>query len=273
MQNGIHFISGLPRSGTTLLSALLNQNPRFSAGVTSGVFQLLTTVQPLLSARSEFHTFTNDTKRLAIERGLITNYFDDVHREKVVFDTNRLWTSKMATIDALFPKAKIICCVRSVAWILDSIERLIDNNPLEPSRLFNFDATTNVYVRSEMMTSSAPTGFIGGPYAALREAFYGPHSGKLLLVTYEGLTRAPESTMAAIYDFIGESPITHDFKNVQFSTDIYDQSIGIAGLHRVDRAVEYKQRKTILPPDLFQRHEASEFWKTPGGNPNKVKVL
>jgi sulfotransferase len=273
MQNGIHFISGLPRSGTTLLSGLLNQNPRFSAGVTSGVFQLLTTVQPLLSARSEFHTFLNGTKRLAIERGLITNYFDDVHREKVVFDTNRLWTSKVATIDALFPKAKIICCVRSVAWILDSIERLIDKNPLEPSRLFNFDATTNVYVRSEMMTSSAPTGFIGGPYAALREAFYGPHSGKLLLVTYEGLTRSPESTMAAIYDFIGEAPITHDFKNVQFNTDIYDQSIGIAGLHRVDRAVEYKPRKTILPPDLFQRHEASEFWKTPGANPNKVKVI
>ena len=92
-------------------------------------------------------------------------------------------------------------------------------------------------------------------------------------MTYESLTRAPESTMAAIYDFIGEAPITHDFRNVQFSTEIYDQSIGIAGLHRVDRAVEYKPRKTILPPDLFQRHEASEFWKTPGDNPNKVKVL
>ena len=273
MQNGIHFISGLPRSGTTLLSAILTQNPRLHAGVTTGVFQMLTTVQPLLSAGSEFHIFLNNTKRLAVERGVIANYYDDVHREKVVFDTNRLWTSKLSSIAELFPKAKVICCVRSVSWILDSVERLLAANPLEPSRLFNFDSTTNVYTRSEMMTSSAPTGFIGGPYAALREAFYGPFSDRIILVTYESLTRAPESTMAALYDFIGEPPITHDFKNVNFSTEAYDASIGITGLHRVARAVEYRARKTILPPDLFQRHEASEFWKNPAANPNKVKVI
>jgi hypothetical protein len=29
----IHFISGLPRSGSTLLAALLRQNPRFEAGM------------------------------------------------------------------------------------------------------------------------------------------------------------------------------------------------------------------------------------------------
>ena len=37
MRNGIHFISGLPRAGSTLLAALLRQNPRFSAGMTSPV--------------------------------------------------------------------------------------------------------------------------------------------------------------------------------------------------------------------------------------------
>ena len=273
MQNGIHFISGLPRSGTTLLSALLMQNPRFHAGVTTGVFQMLTTLQPLLSARSEFHSFINDTKRLAVERGLFANYYDDVHREKVVFDTNRLWTSKLATIAALFPKAKVVCCVRSVSWILDSIERLLDQNPLEASRLFNFDATTNVYTRAEMMTSSSPTGFIGGPYSGLREAFFGLHSDRLILVAYETLARAPDSAMAAIYDFLGEKPFAHNFKNVQFSSEVYDASIGLAGLHRVDRAVEHKPRKTVLPLDLFQRHEASEFWKDMARNPNRVRVI
>ena len=273
MQNGIHFISGLPRSGTTLLSALLLQNPRFHAGVTTGVFQLLTTVQPLLSARSEFHSFINDTKRLAVERGLFANFYDDIHREKVVFDTNRLWTSKLSTIVSLFPNAKVICCVRSVSWILDSIERLLDRNPLEASRLFNFDATTNVYTRADMMTSSSPSGFIGGPYSGLREAFYGPHSDRLILVTYESLARAPEKTLAAIYDFIAETPFTHDFRKVRFSSETYDASIGLAGLHRVESAVEYKARKTVLPPDLFQRHEASEFWRDAGRNPNRVKVV
>ncbi|MEG5055281.1 MULTISPECIES: sulfotransferase [unclassified Microcoleus] len=32
-----HFISGLPRSGSTLLAALLRQNPRFHSAMTSPV--------------------------------------------------------------------------------------------------------------------------------------------------------------------------------------------------------------------------------------------
>ena len=37
MQNGIHFISGLPRWGSTLLAAILRLNPRLHAGMTSPV--------------------------------------------------------------------------------------------------------------------------------------------------------------------------------------------------------------------------------------------
>jgi sulfotransferase len=40
MQNRLHFISGLPRSGSTLLAALLRQNPRFTAGMSSPVYPL-----------------------------------------------------------------------------------------------------------------------------------------------------------------------------------------------------------------------------------------
>ncbi|MEM5734156.1 sulfotransferase, partial [Shewanella algae] len=40
MARRFHFISGLPRSGSTLLSAILRQNPRFSAGMSSPVAML-----------------------------------------------------------------------------------------------------------------------------------------------------------------------------------------------------------------------------------------
>ena len=33
MEKQFYFISGLPRSGTTLLSAILNQNPKFQASI------------------------------------------------------------------------------------------------------------------------------------------------------------------------------------------------------------------------------------------------
>jgi sulfotransferase len=45
MQNGLHFISGLPRSGSTLLAAILRQNPRFHSGMSSPVGALFIALQ------------------------------------------------------------------------------------------------------------------------------------------------------------------------------------------------------------------------------------
>lgn len=44
-----HFISGLPRSGSTLLAALLRQNPRFQADMTSGLGALVSGAMQIMS--------------------------------------------------------------------------------------------------------------------------------------------------------------------------------------------------------------------------------
>jgi len=52
MLQTFHFIAGLPRSGSTLLAALLRQNPRFQAGMTSPVGALFAGVVGQFSACS-----------------------------------------------------------------------------------------------------------------------------------------------------------------------------------------------------------------------------
>jgi sulfotransferase len=59
----IHFISGLPRSGSTLLAALLRQNPRFEAGMTGPLSGLFGALLDKMSGRNEFSVFIDDTKR------------------------------------------------------------------------------------------------------------------------------------------------------------------------------------------------------------------
>ncbi|MEG3870851.1 sulfotransferase [Microcoleus sp. MON2_D6] len=60
-----HFISGLPRSGSTLLAALLRQNPRFHAAMTSPVGGL---VERMLEAMSEDNQFSTFISREKLER-------------------------------------------------------------------------------------------------------------------------------------------------------------------------------------------------------------
>lgn len=76
MDRRIHFISGLPRSESTLLSALLQQNPRFHAGTSGSVADMFTTLLHELSGQNELSAFINDAQPQRILRGRFANYYD-----------------------------------------------------------------------------------------------------------------------------------------------------------------------------------------------------
>jgi sulfotransferase len=271
VQNGIHFISGLPRSGSTLLAGILRQNPRFHAGMTSPVGSIYMAMQSAVSRRNEAAVFITDEQKRALLRGVFASYYDGIGAEKVVFDTNRAWCTKMPHLAEHFPQARVICCVRDVRWIMDSIERLVRRNPMELSGMFGFDAGGTVYTRINRIAAS--DGLVGFALDALREAFFGEHAGRLILVDYEALTREPARTLARIYDFIGEAPFAHDFDDVEYAADEFDLPLGTPGLHTVRRKVEFVQRPTVLPPGLFQRFAGDAFWTDPNANIHGVPVV
>lgn len=254
-----HFISGLPRSGSTLLAALLRQNPRFHARMSSPVARLF---QMLLAGMSEEGAHAiGDTQRARVLEGLFHNYYADIDRP-VVFDTNRLWTARLPALLAIYPQARIVCMVRNVAWIMDSIERLIRANPFARSRLFGDEnERATVYSRTEALASRHR--LVGSAWTSLKEAYYGPQAASLLLVEYGYLTRAPARTLSLIYDFLGEPAFAHDFENIDYDEAEFDAALATPGLHRVGRVVKFQQRRMSLPPDLVERYAALSFWSDP----------
>ena len=58
MERSWHFISGLPRAGSTLTAAILRQNPRFHAGMSSPVASLFDGVIGQVSAGTELSTMS-----------------------------------------------------------------------------------------------------------------------------------------------------------------------------------------------------------------------
>jgi len=254
-----HFISGLPRSGSTLLSAILLQNPRFHAGMTSPVGALFSGVLEQCSAGSEFGAVIDTDLRRRLLRGLFDSFYADKADKPVVFDTNRLWSSRLPAISDLFPQAKVIACVRNVAWVMDSIERLYRANPFENTKLFG-DAVERNTVYSRCETLAQRNRLVGFAWAALKEAYYGEHADSLLIVDYDLLTQAPDRVMRLVYDFIGEPWFEHDFDNLAYDAPEFDQALGVSGLHRVKPKVELQSRRTILPPDLFKQYAELSFW-------------
>jgi len=174
-----------------------------------------------------------------------------------------MWSARLHQLSELFEEDfKVICCVRNPAWIMDSFEKIYRKNPFDYSKMFGPQNRHTVYSRCESMVNG---GIVGSAWTALKEAFYGEYSEKLLLIDYDLLTQYPARTIELFYDFVGLTFFEHDFENVEYSRDEFDNTLGVKGLHTVRRRVEYKPRKTILPPDLFQKYSEMAFWNDTAG--------
>lgn len=268
----MHLISGLPRAGSTLLCALLRQNPRFAAAITSPVASLVGAILPKMSGASEFEVFFDDDRRRRILRSIFDGYYADAAPDQVIFDTNRTWTARAALVADLYPRSRIICCVREIGWIIDSIERMLRKNPLQMSRVFNFLPGSSVYARVETLMNS-DSGLIGLPWAGLREAWFSEHARRLIVIDYDSLANQPETTLQRLYDELGEPAFAHDFDHVSYDEPEYDAHLGMPGLHRVREKVEFKRRDSCIPPDLFAKYADASFWSRPDMNRRGVRIL
>lgn len=268
----VHFISRLPRSGSTLLAALLRQNPRLFAAMTSPVASLVGAVLPKMSGASGFSSFFDDTRRRAILKSIFDGYYADLAADRVVFDTNRTWTAKAPLLKELYPNSRIICCVRDVRWIIDSVERLLRQNPTQLSRISNFAAGGTVYSRVETLMNS-DSGLVGLAWASLREAWFSEYAQRLIILDYDTFVRKPEPIMWRLYAELGQPPFAHDYNNVTYDEPDYDADIGMPGLHKVEGKVERRPREPCVPPDIFSKYADANFWARPEANRRGAVVL
>lgn len=253
----VQLIAGYPRSGSTLLSALLRQNPRFHASIISPLGQLTQRLQEEFSPTVETHLFWTEEQRRNMFLSLFNTYYMDVHKE-VVFDTSRRWAACAELLNQLHPDSYIICCVRPVREVLNSFERLFRNN-LMGSTIFGCNLNSTVYQRME--TIMAPNGVVGYALQAMAQAWAGPARERLIVVEYKDLVSIPQSTMDWIHDKIGEKRFVYDTEHLEQIPGVeeFDKSIGCPGLHRIETALHAPWTENFLPPDVLP-NPVTPFW-------------
>jgi sulfotransferase len=256
-----NFISGLPRSGTTLLSAILKQNPRFTAGISDVIQGYATAIIDSTNTSVGIDTTITIEKRKEIIRNIFDTFYNESN--EVCFNTNRGWSGSTSLLKDLYPDFKMIICVREIPWILDSFEQLNAKNPYTVKALYHHQPNLSVYERTNMLMGNLPnfTGYVAGPLANVKQSLFCNERDQICYVEYDDLVKNPLIVMKKIYNFLGESWFEHDFNNVEDSYDEFDVGVKIEGLHKVRNRVEFKQRRPILPNDLWHQYSSSTFWK------------
>jgi sulfotransferase len=252
-----YFISGLPRSGSTLLSAILKQNPEFYADVSSPLEPIIRSVTDVISTHESSSNILED-QRKNIFHGIFNGYYQHIEKP-IIFDTSRLWTKKTSFLKEVFPYTKIICLVRDIVSILNSFEVIFSKNSLYSIKIL--DNNQNIFSRCEEMMYQ-DTGMIATPWQFLQEG-YAANPDMIHFIEYNNLCLNPETTMKELYEFIEKPYYSHDFDNLEYSNTNFDKVANLTDLHTIRKRVEYKPPRCILPPDIVEKYSKMnmEFWR------------
>ena len=234
-------MSGLPRSGSTLLSAILSQNPKIHAEGNSAVCQLMWDMQQSYRTNCGEQINANDRQETIRELiGAIPKiYYNKIDTaERVVVDKCRSWAlpDNMELLRNYVDKdIKVIMLERSIVDIVKSFCKLYkkNNQIIQPA---NF-----------LQEGSEPL------MRSLSGLIYAKHNNQaknFLFVTYEDLVGSPEETMDRIYDFCGWEPFAHDFENIVPKYKENDSFYNLTGFHDVRQSVSPTSNTIVLPDEI-----------------------
>ena len=251
-----YFISGLPRSGSTLLSSILKQNPKFYADIASPVESLTESAIDIVTGSESNLTVTED-QRKNIMYGIFEGYYKHIEKP-VIFDSSRGWTKKTHFLKALFPYTKILCPVRDIVSILNSFEVILNKNCFYTKQINEKVFSQNIFMRIQEIFEREIINY----YSFLQEG-YALNPEMIHFIEYENLCKEPEKTMRGVYEFLEKPYYSHDFENLEYSNENFDRACNLKDLHTVKRRVEYKPPRIILPPEIVQKYSEMnmEFWR------------
>jgi len=270
-------MAGLPRSGSTMLSSILNQNPRFHSGPSSPVLGAMFAVEQNFMGNELYHGYPKPDQVREIIGSIPHHFYSDIEKP-VIFDKNRAWTARVPYIEGYIgQQAKILVPVRRVDEILTSILTMVHRNPFQEGQqrvnfvdeqLIKTDTLINDYNRCMYLLNDG--GIVYESLNAIMMGFQQNVRDKMHFVDYNDLVDNPEKILEDIYDFLGEDYYEHDFEslsNIHREDDL--NTYGLSDMHQV----RSKVKKTSPPPasilpdeilDLYEQNKRRlEFWGTP----------
>ena len=240
----LYFLSGLPRSGSTLLGSILSQHSKLQATPTSPLADLLCWIDDGFSKFDIQYTYDKDRIQYNTYHSILENFYNHIEKP-CVLDKHRGWCKNVPSIEKfLHQTPKIIATNRRISEVLASYIILIEKNQTD-----NFvDAHLRKEGKSITTNNRVECLWKNYVYETYQSLVYGlqHYRENIHLVDYNDLTQNPEETILKIYQFLEIESHQHDFSNILNScAEDKDDAWGIENLHKI----RSKLQRTSPPPE------------------------
>jgi len=268
MNKTYFFMAGLPRSGSTLLKSILNQNPELHTEPVSPVMELMYWNDHYFSDSEQYLGYPKPKSAHKVISSIIEDYYFDVEKP-IIIDHCRAWSNNIERIKTyITPNPKIICPVRNVTEILTSFISMVRRNSDQVSfidqHLIEKGFPINDDNRCDYLMSKE--GIVEQALWAQSQAFIrGDDKKHLLMVEYDDLIHSPNETLNQIYEFLELKPYTHTFNHIENTHREIDDQWYLKDMHHVRKELKKVSQdpKTILSEATLNKYSNLEYWKNP----------
>lgn len=255
----INFISGFHRSGSTLLTVLLNQHPEIYASHQSDLNSALDLMQGNFNNFESFLAGNSTYRWYQMLADMPQAFYKDVEKP-IIFDKSRAWghLDSFKYMHMINKEYKVLYTHRPVLEVLASIVTIHRNNPDNifmkntkdsrfPSLLYRSD--------EEALCDYFMTNLMDKTISTLGTFKKEEHKDNVLFISYDELTKNTQDIMNKVYSFMGTTPFVNDLSNIQDKEKPDDTYFG-AELHKVSSKIEKSKNnyEEILSPYVIQRY-------------------
>lgn len=223
-------LSGLPRTGSTLLASILFQNPNIHTEGSSSVFQIMADMRVSLEPRAN-HWMTGSNRgdvRNKLMSAIPEIYYSNTNAQNV-FDKNVSWifpANYQMIEEYIRSDPKIIVMTRPLEDVIQSFIRL--------RKLNNWQGD----IESDLRDPQNP--LIGGVSFWVEQARRSRQE-KFMFVEYDELVDNTSDVLKSIYEFCEIEHFEHDLNNIENKNPENDEYWGLSGLHEVRPTISRRE--------------------------------
>lgn len=264
----INFLTGLPRSGNTVLSAILNQNPDFYSSPLSPLNEMIWHFHHHAMVTDSYHRNPNPEALGRSIGGIFQSYYAD-RKEPIIFDRDKFWGTpgNLRIIKKYVnPNPKIIATVRSIPDILASYVSFSDNAFID-KKMIEADFFPLYYQNLEDARCEwlmAPNNDIDKALLSISQALLEENKDNFILIEYEDLINNPQDVMKRIYTFLGYKFFNHNFNNIVKVEKDDERAINHPeNIHKIRPKLQKKSKNIdeVLSLKIRQKFSNMEFWR------------
>jgi sulfotransferase len=256
-------LSGIPRSGSTVLASLLSQHPDIHTTTTSPILDLMNVIKKEWDPITGHLLDKNSEQLKNILTGMFLSSYSHIEKS-IIIDKHREWPRHIKFMsETLGHKPKIICTTRDIAEVLASFILLIESNKPRIT-----------YIDQELIDSNKPVNnatrcrhlwekYISVPWKSLK---LGKEYDKscMLFLDYKDIVGNPKETTTKIFNFLEiDTPVNFNYSHLTPKPE-NDKAYGLIGLHDIRSELKKTSppAEDVLGKDIanYYRSLKLEFW-------------